>query len=103
MKHPKHLIFIRQLPCLLCGDNTSVEAAHIRYSDPDYQKPLTGMGIKPSDEWVIPLCGAHHRLQHSMSEREFWIKQGKDPLSYCKALWRFSGNLEAGEKIIRGA
>ena len=29
----------RQLPCLLCGDNTSVEAIHVRYSDLRADKP----------------------------------------------------------------
>ena len=47
VKLPKHLDFIRSLPCCVCGENTSVEAAHIRFVEPRAGKLITGMGIKP--------------------------------------------------------
>jgi hypothetical protein len=39
------------------------------------------MGEKSSDKWALPLCGKHHREQHSMNEREFWASYGIDPFA----------------------
>jgi hypothetical protein len=27
----------------------------------------------------VPLCGKHHREQHTMNEMDFWKCHGKDP------------------------
>jgi hypothetical protein len=27
----------------------------------------------------VPLCGRHHREQHTMKEMDFWKCHGKDP------------------------
>jgi hypothetical protein len=97
-----HLAFIRQLPCVICGDNTTVEAAHIRYGDWEIAKRPTGMGEKPDDAFTIPLCGAHHREQHSRGEQHFWRNSPiMDPIKVALALWWASGDIEAGEQIIR--
>lgn len=93
-----HLRFIRQMPCLICKDNTSTEAAHLRMAGPG--KPWTGFGIKPDDKWVLPLCGTHHRSQHSGAERKFWDEAGIDPFFYCEALWGVSGDFEQASRII---
>jgi hypothetical protein len=75
----KHLEFIRQQPCIVCGDNTSTEAAHIRTGSIGHDKPNTGMAEKPSDKWTLPLCNQHHREQHTMNEMAFWKRYGIDP------------------------
>ena len=114
MKHPRqkspaHLAFIRQLPCVVCGDNTSVEAAHIRMGRRWCAKRATGMSEKPDDSWAVPLCGKHHRVQHDVGEHYFWHMWHVghpsliDPVILCLALWRASGDIEAGEQIIREA
>jgi hypothetical protein len=72
--------FIRQQPCCICGDDVHVEAAHIRYSAPEVDKDETGMGRKADDRWTLPLCGRHHREQHTMNEREFWASHQIDPV-----------------------
>lgn len=77
-KDKKHLDFIRSQPCCICGDNTTTEAAHIRTSNPALGKDDFGWG-RPSDQWATPLCGAHHREQHTMAELKFWAKYGLDP------------------------
>lgn len=74
----KHLDYIRSLPCCICGDNTSTEAAHLRTSNIGIGKDDHGWG-KPSDKWVLPLCGRHHREQHTMNEMAFWESYGIDP------------------------
>jgi hypothetical protein len=96
---PKHLDFIRQLPCLCCGDNTSTEAAHLRLSDPRVGKRPVGTGEKPDDKWTLPLCGRCHREQHKTNERVFW--RGTDASLVALALWAASGNHEIGEHIVR--
>ncbi len=99
----KHLDFVRSLPCIVCGDNTSTEAAHIRYGDPRVAKRRTGMGEKPHDRWTIPLCGEHHRLQHKQNENLFWFNARIDPILSALALWAVTGNHEAGEQICSRA
>jgi hypothetical protein len=78
-----HLQFIRSQPCCICGDNVSVEAAHLRVGSINDDKPHTGMGEKPSDsKWVLPLCGRHHREQHAAgSEMAWWSSYGIDPFA----------------------
>jgi hypothetical protein len=100
IKNEKHLAFVRSLPCLVCGDNTTTEAAHIRSGELAIGKRPTGMGEKPSDCWVIPLCGEHHREQHAMYERAFWFAKGIDPFRAAAFLYCVSGDFEAGETII---
>lgn len=98
---PDHLAFVRALPCVICKDDTTVEAAHVRMADRTVAKPLTGIDIKPDDKFTLPLCGAHHRDQHRMNEAAFWNGVGIDPVKTALALYAVSGDHEAGEHIIR--
>jgi hypothetical protein len=93
----KHRGFIRQLPCLVCGNSISTEAAHVRYAEPRAAKPITGIGIKPDDTFIVPLCGDCHREQHDVGERKFWSEI--DPVYVALALTRISGDHEAGSLI----
>ena len=101
VKSKAHLDFIRSLCCIICGDQTTVEAAHLRFSDARAAKPITGAGTKPSDSWCVPLCGRHHREQHASGERKWWESKGIDPIFVCLALYRISGDHEAGLQIIQ--
>lgn len=98
--NPAHLEWVRSLPCVICGDNTATEAAHVRFGDARAAKPQTGMGIRPDDRWAVPLCGRHHRNQHSKGERRFWQDMGIDPIFVALALDAESGNHEAGCQIV---
>lgn len=98
----KHLRFIRSLPSLIRGTG-EIEAAHIRYPDPLYEKPPTGTGEKPSDCWTVPLAHDVHMLQHDRGERAWWEAQRIDPVMIAILLYTHSGNLEAGINIIRNA
>lgn len=95
-----HLDGIRQLPCLICLDNTSTEAAHIRYGDRAAGKRQTGKGEKPDDAFALPLCGRHHREQHEGNEMAFWVSHRIDPIRVSLALWKASGNHELCEQIV---
>lgn len=75
----KYLDYIRAQPCCICGDDVSVEAAHLRTGSLFDGKALTGLGEKTSDKWALPLCGRHHKEQHRMNELEFWRSYGLRP------------------------
>jgi len=100
-KDEAHCKFIRGLPCIICGDNVSVECCHIRYSTPG--KPNAGVGAKPDDKFTLPLCGNHHRAQHAGSERKFWQALELDPIKIALELYLVSGNHEKGCEIIEKA
>lgn len=101
---PRHLAYLRKLPCLMTGSVTDIEAAHIRYGDPHYGKRPTGMGERPDDRYAVPLCAAAHRTgpdaQHGSGERAWWERQGIDPLAIAAALWECSGDIEEGRRIV---
>jgi hypothetical protein len=96
----KHLAFIRELPCVCCGDDVTVEAAHLRAGNLDYGKPHTGMAEKPGDLWALPLCGRHHRDQHKTNEIEFWMNQGINPWVLALSLYASSGDSEMASTIL---
>ena len=83
----KHLNYIRSLPCCICGDNTTTEAAHLRTSRIEIGKDDHGWG-RPDDKWALPLCGRHHREQHTMNEMDFWRCHGINPFALAISLRR---------------
>jgi hypothetical protein len=110
VKCEKHLTFVRNLPCLVCHDNTSTEAAHVRFSDLGMNKRQTGKSERPDDKWAVPLCGKHHRDQHAMrgtdeltGEKVFWLTVGIDPIKVAARLWAVTGEHEWGERIALSA
>ena len=103
VESPKHLGFIRSLPCVVCHNNIETQAAHVRFSCVETGKRQTGKAEKPDDKWALPLCGKHHADQHDMSEREFWLTVGIDPIKLCARLWAVSGEHEMGERIVLAA
>lgn len=100
-----HLRFIRTLPCCVCLNNIQTEAAHLRMSDARVFKVNAGVGAKPHDFWVLPLCNSHHALQHNIGdEMEFWEGEGiKDPIFLALTLYAYSGNGELAERVVAGA
>jgi len=73
-----HLMFVASQPCLICRRD-DVQSAHIRYTG-------AGMGMKPCDSFVVPLCIEHHQEQHSMNERMFWHLYKINPVAKALAL-----------------
>jgi len=104
IRTPKHLIWIRTLPCLISGREIGIEAAHVRYGDPRHNKRPTGMAERPDDRWAVPLCHQIHRTgpgaQHRANERVWWASRMIDPLAIAAALWNASGDDEIGRLII---
>jgi hypothetical protein len=75
---------------------TPSEPAHLRLSSAAYGK-ASGLGKKPEDKWVLPLCSADHRLakhaQHNRNEAEFWASLGINPLLAASRLWDARGDI----------
>ncbi len=77
-----HLKFVAQQPCLVC-DRRPSQAHHIRFAQ------LRALSMKPSDEWVVPLCVIHHRVLHEAGDEEgWWTGQKVDPIVEAERLWR---------------
>jgi hypothetical protein len=86
-KDEKYLTWIRSKPCVLCGDATTTEAAHVRMHDVLASKRECGKSERPDDRWALPLCGKHHRAQHEQGERYFWSTlHYTDPIRVSLAL-----------------
>lgn len=99
---PDHLAFVRTLECVICGDDTTVEAAHVNYRDPSVGKNGRGIGSKDHDKFALPLCGRCHRAQHDHGdEREWWSP--RDPVKLALAIYSVKGNYEEASRIIRAA
>ena len=73
-----HLRYVSEHSCTICS-RTDVQSAHIRYSG-------AGIGLKPCDSFVVPLCIEHHREQHGMNERMFWHLYQIDPIAKALSL-----------------
>lgn len=100
-RSPKHLDMIRGLPCVVCLRENETEACHLRASDSRYGKVNPGLGRKADDKWTTPLCGDHHREQHSMNELRFWSSHGINPFQLALCLWGATGSHEIMERIVR--
>ncbi len=103
----EHTKFVRSLPCCICGSRRQVEAAHVRSPSAAHGKSESGTGAKPSDEWTVPLCRAHHQdasdAQHEVGERKFWAMHGLDPFTLALSLWCATGDEDRGEAIAAEA
>jgi hypothetical protein len=82
IRNKEHLQFVAQQPCLVCGRQPS-HAHHIRFAQ------RRGLGEKVSDEFVVPLCSAHHdELHRNGYERRWWARQAIDPMAKASQLWK---------------
>jgi len=97
-----HLAAIRKCPCLGCGQDHWIEAAHVRQASAAHGKPAAGTGTKPDDKWTLPLCRDCHAKQHTMSEAEYWYRLDLSPFLICERLFAVSPNIEAMREICLG-
>lgn len=82
-----YLAFLRRQPCACCGAPAPSDAAHIRMASPERGKKPTGMQVKPSDRFAVPLSRTCHTVQHSGSEARFWAERGLDPFEIADRLF----------------
>jgi hypothetical protein len=97
-----HLRFVASLPCAVSGVEGQTQAAHIRAASAEYGKPITGVGIKASDCWVLPLSVEMHDAQHRAGdELAWWQSKGiADPLKLALRLFAVSGDEVEARKIL---
>lgn len=67
LRDKAYLKAVRDMPCVICGA-TPCDPAHFRAGLGG------GIGLKPSDARVFPLCHTHHRVQHNDGESRFWLE-----------------------------
>lgn len=82
-----YLQFLRRQPCCCCGSPAPSDAAHLRMASPERGKKPTGMQVKPSDRFAVPLNRTCHTVQHSGSEARFWSERGLDPFEIVDRLF----------------
>jgi hypothetical protein len=77
IKNSKHLVWVRQQGCLLCGGFS--HAHHLMFAEP------SAMGKKSGDNFAVPLCPKHHAELHMYGdEKTWWDLKGIDPMEWCK-------------------
>jgi len=89
----KHRRFIASLPCCVCKDD-AVQCAHIRSNTGG------GMGLKPGDNWCVPLCCSCHAEQGRIGERIFWRGRLNLAKHLALFLWKHTGDIDVGEAAI---
>ena len=94
-----HLAWVRGHECAIAGRllhvcKGRIEAAHVRSGTDG------GVGIKPSDIWVIPLCSSAHRDQHNAGEAAFKKYWGIDMKTIAEGLARRSPALRKRTKAL---
>lgn len=74
----RYLDAVREMPCVLTycqsSEILSVVPAHIRWGGSG------GIGLKPSDDHVLPLRADLHNEQHRVGEVPFWREHITDEL-----------------------
>jgi len=91
--------FVRMHECALwnnpispCDIDHPIEPAHYRTA------ANSGAGYKPGDEWLLPLCRAHHREQHQIGQHAFEQRYGISMRDLALAYARESPDREIRER-----
>jgi len=91
LQDPDYLRWLRRQKCA-CGCHLAppCDAAHLRASSPEYNKPGPGIGQKPDDRWALPLKHQHHMDQHRFGNEVAWWKAHgvADPFALCLEYYR---------------
>ena len=84
LRDKEHCSFVATQPCVVCG-RTPAEGHHVRFAQP------RALSRKVSDEYMVPVCRAHHRELHRFGdEASWWVGVNIDPLPIALQLWRRS-------------
>jgi len=79
-----HLRFVANQLCLKCARWPS-DSHHVTFAQP------RAMGMKVSDQFVVPLCRLHHRdVHHARNELAWWRDLKIDPIEMANKLWQES-------------
>lgn len=90
LRSPRHLAWIRTLPCSVPGCNSDdMHAHHVRKG--------AGTGMKPADGNCVPLCLDHHSELHLGGGRSFEVRYGVDLSAIAARLWSESNQQRRAE------
>ena len=90
-----HLAYIRSLTCPVYPGEWPIESHHLLRAD-----RTRGIGRRAADRYAIPLSTKAHRELHAAGDEEAWLaERGIDGRALAAALWRVSGDFEAGLRI----
>ena len=82
LRDKDHRKFVLRQACLACGRVPS-DPHHLTFTQP------RALGRRVSDEFIVPLCRAHHReLHRSGKEAAWWQKLNIDPVPVALRLWQ---------------
>lgn len=97
---PGFLKYVRGRECVFVGTGHcegKIEAAHLDFAGDK------GMGTKVSDKFAVPMCSAHHRLQHAIGWQSFMaamLTNEKQLLDAAGFLWaRWPGRAQWERKL----
>jgi hypothetical protein len=87
---PKHLAYIRTLPCHVQQDDEHCNGAPVHAHHLTIIKGERGVSQKAGDNHTLPLCSLHHRTLHNIGEKTFWKNWGVDAIEESKKLWELN-------------
>lgn len=95
VRSPGHLQFTRGFTCIGFGKpghecEGKTEAHHVRTGTDG------AMGVKPGDNWAVPVCALMHRTIHDIGETTAEARFGFDMKSIAAKLWRLSQSRKPG-------
>jgi hypothetical protein len=82
LRDKDHRRFVLLQACLVCGRVPS-DPHHLTFTQP------RALGRRVSDEFIVPVCRAHHReLHRSGNEAAWWQTLNIDPIPVALRLWQ---------------
>ena len=82
LRDKDHRRFVLRQACLVCGRVPS-DPHHLTFTQPH------ALGRRASDEFIVPVCRAHHReLHRSGDEAAWWRGLNIDPVPVALKLWQ---------------
>lgn len=102
VRSQRHQELVRWLGCCVpgCRRHSLIEAHHVRRAG------TSGTGVKPGDEWCVPLCVVHHNDLHRRGERTCsaeWNTDLEVVAARIAAASRLLGILPASERDMEFA
>ncbi len=87
IRSPKHLAYIRSLPCCIMKDGLNCNGTPVCAHHLTIIKGSRGISQKAGDCYCVPLCHFHHTTLHNVGEKSFWSAWKIDAIELTNQLW----------------